>query len=336
MALGNAYLRELSFSLDTALGHSDVEAARREGHVFVAGLARAGTSLLLRILHGTGAFVSLSYRDMPFVLAPGLWGRVTGRFHKDGAARERAHGDGLDVDFDTPEAFEEVFWLTFAGHRYVGADTLSEHGVDDETIAHFRQYVANVITRRRSSGPARYLSKNNNNILRLPAVLRAFREARAIVPLRNPLQHAASILRQHQKFSTRHRDDAFSRRYMCWLGHFEFGADHRPFRFGDTPFASPDKGPDTLDYWLRYWVYVHEALLERLEDRIFLFDYDGLCQEPSHALARLADVVDIPSAALEEAAGAVRAPAEHRIDAPDEQLLAAANRIHEMLRARAI
>ena len=44
-------------------------------HVFVTGMARSGTTILLQALHDTGKFASLTYADMPIVLSPNLWSK---------------------------------------------------------------------------------------------------------------------------------------------------------------------------------------------------------------------------------------------------------------------
>ena len=46
-------------------------------HVFVSGLARSGTTILLNALYESDEFASLSYKDMPFVLAPNLWSKLS-------------------------------------------------------------------------------------------------------------------------------------------------------------------------------------------------------------------------------------------------------------------
>ena len=43
----------------------------------------------------------------------------------------------------------------------------------------------------------RYISKNNLNIARLGYLLRLFPDARIVIPFRDPIQHAASLLKQH-------------------------------------------------------------------------------------------------------------------------------------------
>ena len=119
IALGMPLVTQASFDIEQMLNPPPALADGR--HVFVAGLARAGTTILLRALHDTGAFRSLTYRDMPFVLMPNLWAKLSRGSRQYQQQKERAHGDRIQVNFDSPEAFEEVFWRTFCGKDYIGS-----------------------------------------------------------------------------------------------------------------------------------------------------------------------------------------------------------------------
>ena len=77
LALQATPIAELSFDMDQRSVRKDPREIIGERHVFVSGLARAGTTVLMRHFHATGAYRSLTYRDMPFVLAPNLWRRLT-------------------------------------------------------------------------------------------------------------------------------------------------------------------------------------------------------------------------------------------------------------------
>ncbi len=76
VVLGPGFLGEALFDLERTL-HGPAAPARVERPVFVTGLARAGTTALMRALHESGAFASLTYADMPMVLAPNLWARLS-------------------------------------------------------------------------------------------------------------------------------------------------------------------------------------------------------------------------------------------------------------------
>ncbi len=287
LALGRPAIAEMSFDMDQARGGLDIAGVTAARHVFVAGLARAGTTVLMRRFHASGAFRSLTYRDMPFVLAPRLWASVSGASRRATAVTERAHGDSLTVSADSPEALDEVFWRVFEGESYIQPDRLVPHRVGTDLVSKFRRYVAAVLG---GTGASRYLSKNNNNILRLGTIRAAFPNALILIPFRNPADHAGSLLSQHVRFEGLHRDDPFAQSYMTWLAHHEFGSDHRPFVMaGDRPAGSPL----SVEYWLTIWCDVYEWLLETApEDAVFV-SYEALCDDPN-VWNRLANAASVP------------------------------------------
>lgn len=261
-------------------------------HVFVCGLARAGTTILMREIYGSGAFGSLTYADMPFVLAPNLWRKLSGKGVQAGEKKERAHGDGIAVDTHSPEALDEVYWRIFAGESYILPDRLIPHKPKKSQIAGYRDLIRLVLLK--TSKP-RYLSKNNNLILRLPALAKAMPQALFLVPVRDPLNHAMSLLSQHRRFAD---TDAFTRNYMQWLGHHEFGATHRPFVWGEEVVTG---NPDTPTYWLSRWLSAHRALLAAAQQwrNVLLIPSDDLSRDPTlwPAIARR---IGIEAAPLQE------------------------------------
>ena len=108
-ALSSKFMREATFDAESsAISTNQTD----NNHVFVSGLARSGTTILLNALYESHEFASLSYKDMPFILAPNLWSKLFFN-RKDIDFMGRAHGDGIKVSTESPEAFEEVFWMTF-------------------------------------------------------------------------------------------------------------------------------------------------------------------------------------------------------------------------------
>ena len=232
MALGLPWVSRASFDVD-GLFTKDFERSANRKHVFICGLARAGTTILMRAFYQTGQFRSLTYRDMPFVLMPRLWHQLSKILQqKKGVLRQRTHGDGITVDYDSPEAFEEVFWRTYAGRDYIHNDKLVPHVASKDLIERFQIYVNRILQGTSEIGESRYLSKNNNNILRLPTIRKAFPDSLVIIPFRHPIQQSVSLWEQHKKFCKRHQNDKFSYSYMRWLGHYEYGLNNKPFYFG--------------------------------------------------------------------------------------------------------
>lgn len=292
LALRYVPIADVSFDVDQTMVRTDPKEIIPLRHVFVAGLARAGSTVLMRRFHATGCFRSLTYRDMPFVLAPNLWRRLSLTQRRDIRRAERAHGDNLMVDSDSPESLDEVFWRIFAGEEYIRSDRLSPHAPDEELLRKYVHYVNAILSAQDTRAP-RYLSKNNNNILRLDAIHQAFPNALILVPFRQPLQHALSLLHQHVRFSEMQAAQKFVLAYMTWLGHHEFGLGHRPFSFNGTHFrAYPVTG---LDYWLELWCEVYSWLLRSKPGPALFVCYEDLCTR-SETWRRLAELADTPHA----------------------------------------
>lgn len=258
--------------------------------LFITALPRAGTTLLLDCFAGLDEFAAHSYRDMPFVLVPQWWSRISQNFQMPEQRMERAHGDGMMVGTDSPEAFEEMLWLAFYPKRY--EEDRIRPWADSATLANFKPFFTNhmrkIAALRRPGNAARYVSKNNLNIARIGALGRAYPDADIVVPFRAPLQHAASLLRQHRNFLDLHAHDSFARAYMAGIGHFDFGANLKPVDFDGWLEHTEHRDPTTLNFWLAYWIAAYRHILEQHGERIILIAHDELCLDPLPNLAKLA------------------------------------------------
>jgi len=297
LALGSHLVCEASFDIEQTALRPDPADIINKKHVFIAGLARAGTTLLMRRFYATGQFRSLTYRDMPFVLMPNLWRKLSSFSHKQSVKQERAHGDGLLVDYNSPEALEEVFWKTFSENDYIQPDKLVPMTADDEVLGKFRSYVSSILSQDPRQNIC-YLSKNNNNILRLSSIHQAFPRALIIIPFRDPLQQADSLLSQHRRFVGVHQTDTFICQYMRWLAHHEFGYDHRPFRFDPDRFTHTD--PRQLNYWLERWVDAYRWLMVSAPPAAVFLSYESFCSKIDEIWPQLSAMADIPCTMLGE------------------------------------
>jgi hypothetical protein len=286
--------------------------------VFVTALPRAGTTILLNLLVETGVFASHTYRDMPFVLSPMLWHGLARGFRKADEARERAHGDGLLVSADSPEAFEEVIWRHFWPEHYAESSIAPWHDCSEpEFLEFFTKHMRKIIALRRADGtaPSRYLSKNNLNISRLGCLPRALPTAKILVPFREPVQHAASLLKQHTSFSARHAEDAFESRYMEGIGHYDFGANFRPVNFDG--WLGSDRRAEARDiaFWLEYWIAAYRNVSRHVGATLRLVSYRRLTEEPRAALEWLASFLALPDPArLVASAASLKPPRDHAVD----------------------
>ncbi len=247
--------------------------------VLVTGLARAGTTALTKSLAERGSFASLDYSNMPVLLAPRLWSKI----YKPKATedRERAHGDGIKVGLASVEALEEYFFKVLKNDAYIKEDGLYEHALSSEENALYRRYQNSI------AGTGIYLAKNNNAILRLPSLVEHNSDLAVFLLVRSPLQHAYSLMKQHEQFSTQQEGDPFIKEYMDWLGHHEFGIGQRPFILDGK--GHHEGNTSDINYWLERWVNYYENVPQ--SDQIMVLSYEGFLADPEGMLARIEGVL---------------------------------------------
>ena len=207
----------------------------KNSHVFITGLPRSGITILLNFLFSSNEFASLKYSNMPFVLSPNF-SKIFNT--KNIKRKERLHSDGIMYDLNSPEAFDEVFF------------SINKKYVKEELI----NYINLILI---SQNKTRYLSKNNFNYKRINLIKSIFPNSIFLIPVREPLQHACSLFKQHLHFSNLQKKDDFIRRYMNYLGHHEFGLVHKfwnkPLKFNDT---------NNINYWLEQWYLFYKQIQE--------------------------------------------------------------------------
>jgi hypothetical protein len=179
---------------------------------------------------------------------------------------ERAHGDGIKVSTESPEAFEEVFWMTF-------------DETDKDTKEKFKNYVQLINHKYQKR---RYLSKNNQNIRRLELISKIFPHSKILIPFRNPIQHAYSLLSQHKRFIEDSKKDKFISNYMKWIGHTEFGPNYIPIH--DKNLCFEDNL--TINHWLEQWHLTYKHCFENLKDNenVYFICYEKLCNSSEYWL----------------------------------------------------
>jgi hypothetical protein len=245
--------------------------------IYITGLARSGTTILLNSLYQTGEFASLTYKDMPFVLAPNSWEKINSINFKSIPSRERSHEDGLMVSVESPEAFEEVFWRSQCGKLYISTNKLMIHNVDNNIVKSLLK-LQNLVCHKYQK--KRYLDKNNNHILRVHELSRKLNNTKFLIMLRKPYNQVGSIINQHQKFL---KNDRFSHLYMNWLVHHEFGTTHKPFEL--FPLKKIEDTPENINYWLDRWIETYSyilALTKKGLSNSIIISYEKLCNQEDY------------------------------------------------------
>ena len=269
---------QICIDIESKCFHKTIANTVTSGAIFITSLPRAGTTILLNLLSQHEELTCHTYRNMPLVIAPIIWSKLTKKFRIQTMSTPRQHGDGIYINTDSPEAFEEIIWLFECPDNY-RLDTIS---IWPETNSHieqkFKNHVQRFLVSRNTNSSLRYLSKNNANIARIPLIKRIFPTSTILVPIRSPMDHAISLLNQHLHFNKIHATDSFTLQYMKNIGHFEFGHLHKPIMFEGMEDVMKQYKTNDINYWLSYWISAYQHLLNLKYDRIIMLDIEKLSE----------------------------------------------------------
>jgi hypothetical protein len=262
--------------------------------VYVTGLARSGTTILLEKLAGLPGIASHQYRDFPFVLAPLAWNWFLDRASNAPATpTERAHKDRILVTPRSPEAMEEVVWMAFfpAIHDSTVSNVLDATTSNPAFERFYTDHIRKILELR---GGTRYVAKGNYNLSRLGYLQNLFPDCRILIPIREPVGHVASLIKQHRLFCKVGREDPRTLASLQRSGHFEFGLDLRPINFGDRAAVQRVEqlwaGDEQVRGWAAYWALAYGHVAAQLATdsdlaaRTLIIRYRDLCTSPAATL----------------------------------------------------
>jgi len=271
--------------LETRLLKTRLQNISLEAPIYVTGLARAGTTLLLSILESHEKLTSFKYCDYYGAFTPFLADRIFRAVGLGGAQKkERAHDDGIMVNAYSPEAMEEILWMQFFDylHNTTTSNVVTARTSHPEFEAVYRSTLLKLLLCRNAE---RIVSKNNYNITRIPYLAKLSKDARFIIALRHPVDHIASVMRQHRQ-NLDHFSSASHLSYLHNAGHFEFGQGRIPITIAadKTRYIQElwDQGREVegwAEYWnaIYAWTYQEILLNDQLAARCLVVPFEGLC-----------------------------------------------------------
>lgn len=332
-------------NFDTRMAAEAIEDVRIEAPIHVAGLARSGTTILLELLAEHPDVATHRYRDFPPVFTPWLWDRWLARVpQKEETAAERAHGDGIAVTSQSPEAFEEVLWMAFFDtiHDPSHSNVLDGETSHPEFERFYAEHIRKILAIRDAK---RYAAKGNYNLMRLQYLHKQFTDARFVLPIRDPVWHIASLMKQQTLFEAGERAHPRALEHMRRVGHFEFGLDRRPINTGDAETVAQIESlwadGQEVEGWARYWAMVYAEVADRLDtdatlnQAALVIRYEDMCTDSHAVLGRFYEHcgLRIDTAALDAAASRLHLPGYYK-PAFDDQEMALIRRITAPVAAR--
>ena len=206
LVLGNKIVPELLFDIENLLNKKKINNLKIKHQLYITGLARAGTTILLNTIYSSNKFASYTYRDMPFVISPNIWNIVSKRI-KSKTSVLRKHKDNILINLDSPEQFEEFLNLKDSD-KYNFETFLREYEVDEQSLILYELFIK-LSDKYKSNN---YICKNNNNFKNKKFV-KGFPQAKFLVSIRNPLDHSISLLNQHNNFIKIQGEEKFTKLY---------------------------------------------------------------------------------------------------------------------------
>ena len=172
---------------------------------------------------------------------PNLFSKI--KTKKNYEKKERLHKDEIFYDLKSPEAFDEIFFSTF------NREDLKEE---------LENYLNLILIKKTKK---RYLSKNNSNYKRIDIITDMLPNSKFLISYREPLQHAFSLFNQHLNFIKIQKNNNFVKRYMNYLGHYEFGTNHKSWNYSKVYNHF-----DSLNYWIEQWIIFYENIFNKYKN----------------------------------------------------------------------
>ncbi|HEY1859783.1 MAG TPA: sulfotransferase [Gemmataceae bacterium] len=286
--------------------------------IYIAGLARSGSTLLHEIIASHPGVATHRVKDYPMVYTPCWWRQATAR-QLPSAPRERAHHDKMLITPESPDALEEMLWMAFFPRCHdPRVDNRLHAGNRRQQFEDcYRTHIRKLLLAEQAQ---RYVAKANYHIARLPYVASLFPDAKFIVPVRAPVSHIASLVRQHEWFTLGHRSNPRSLRFMQRSGHFEFGRDRRPIHLGNgervRAIRRAWREGDEIRGWALYWdmVYGYLARLLAVDAQVramtLIVRFEDLCAAPAATIRAVMERCGLPEVdrVLAQYSGRIRTP----------------------------
>lgn len=249
--------------------------------IFICGLPRSGSTLLLNLLYSSGSFFSFKYNNLPFFFSPNLVNRLIQIFSKTKSKIQRHHKDDIYIDYESPEAFEEIFWISHLKKKYISKE-LNFHNLSSKDIFDFEEFLQIYAY---YNNKINYISKNNNNILRIKDLINKVKNSIFIIPFRDPFMQARSLHRVNNIFFKLHKIDKFTKTFFELIGHYDFGMTFRKIKFNNNYEKLNNNNNNDefffLENWINYYNYFYSL---RKNKNIFFFNYDQFLVNPKKYL----------------------------------------------------
>ena len=266
--------------------------------IYILGLPRAGTTISAQMLSEHPDVTTHHYSDFALPYTPWWWNRLFPKLPINAlrAPVERVNRDRLQVTRDSSEGVEEMIWLRFFHQLHVPSrsNVLDDSTLNSDFETFFKDHIRKLLLVR---GRSRYVSKNNPCVTRMRYLRRIFPDARFLLYVRNPIDHAASVLKQDRLFAGLALDDQRLVKMNRITGFHEFGPNWVPANVGNDAIIQEinrcrEEGRQVRARALQ-WASVFGFLIEQLKQdpelarAVCVVRYEDLCAKSGETIDRI-------------------------------------------------
>ncbi|MFX1375914.1 MAG: sulfotransferase [Promethearchaeota archaeon] len=296
----------LSFLLDgleTKFLLDDMKKIEIDRPIYITGLSRAGTTIILEMLDKHPDLASHKYKNVLMPYLPYWFSQMADRFNIYTKPTERIHRDGIMVTRESPEAVEEVFWQKFFDklHSEKNSNIITRKDSNLKFEKFYRNHIKKIVINQKCS---RYLAKNNYLVSRLDYLLKIFPDSKILLIIRNPVEHIASLVKQTKLFITLEQRTPLLSDWMKIVGHNEFGQNQKCINLNNTEIINKihrlwRNKKTYVKGWAFYWTSIYKFIanqletIKKLKKATLVVKYEELCETPSSTIDRILEHTEL-------------------------------------------
>ena len=300
--------KALSFFLErveTMFLKNGIKKLKIDRPVYITGLARAGTTIILEMLEKHPDLASHKYKNVLMPYLPDWFSQMADRFNIYKKPFERLHKDGIIVTRESPEAVEEIFWQIFFDNLH--NEKVSNIITKKDSNPKFENFYCNHIKKLLiNQNCSRYLAKNNYHISRLDYLLNIFPDSKFLLIIRNPVEHIASLIKQTKLFIRLEQENPLLPDWLKIVGHNEFGRNQKCINLGNTELINKihklwRNRRTYVKGWAYYWSSIYDFIanqletMEKLKKATLIVKYDELCETPGIIIDKILEHTELPT-----------------------------------------
>ncbi len=297
--------------IETMFLFNDIKKLDIDRPIYITGLARAGTTIILEMLNKHPDLASHKYKNILMPYLPDWFSQMADRFNFYTKPFERLHRDGIIVTSESPEAVEEIFWQKFFNnlHNEKVSNIISRNDSNAKFEKFYLNHIKKLIINQKCS---RYLAKNNYLVSRLDYMLKIFPDSKFLLIIRNPIEHIASLIKQTKLFIKLEQKIPLLPDWLKIVGHNEFGRNQMCINLGNTELINEIhklwRSKNTyVKGWAYYWTSIYDFIAKQLETikklkkATLIVKYDELCETPAIIIDKIFEHTELPAEKFENA-----------------------------------